>query len=160
MVDVRQIFIVSGADHALMSLKFDVFIGVEGTPVHHLPASVLRGEVPHIFGMVKGVTRHGFFQPSVPELIIGQAPDDFLGEYNDSTGGENISFLKEIQQVFGEKINLEKYTNPLTTKIENSEALILQETSAFSPFLCANYYDLGLSSSATVKIGSIYSENK
>ncbi len=107
-----------------------------------------------------GITKKNGKRPAILVTFYKKNINSFLGEYNDSTGGENISFLKEIQQVFGEKINLEKYTNPLTTKIENSEALILQETSAFSPFLCANYYDLGLSSSATVKIGSIYSENK
>lgn len=83
-----------------------------------------------------------------------------LGSYSDSTSGENISFLKEIQEVFGEKIKLEKYTNPLITKISGEEALVLQEATGFSPFLCGNYYDLGISDSAKAKIGSIYSENQ
>lgn len=105
-----------------------------------------------------GIAKKNGKRPAILVTFYAENINSFLGGYDDSTGGENISFLKEIQQVFGEKIKLSKYTNALTTSIENAEALILQETSGFSPFLCANYYDLGLSSSAKVKIGSIYSE--
>lgn len=107
-----------------------------------------------------GGTKKNGKRPAILATFYEKDINSSLGEYNDSTSGENVSFLKEIQEVFGKKIKLEKYTNSLTTEINSEKALILQEATGFSPFLCANYYDLGISGSAKAKIGSIYSENQ
>ncbi len=105
-----------------------------------------------------GMTKKNGKRPAILVTFYTKNINSFLGGYDDGTSGENISFLNEIQQLFGEKIKLSRYTSALTTNIENDEALILQEATGFSPFLCANYYDLGISSSAKIKIASIYSE--
>lgn len=107
-----------------------------------------------------GGTKKNGKKPAVLATFYNQDLKTALGSYSDTSGGKNISFLKEVQEVFGEKIKLEKYTNSLTGVIENSEALVLQEATGFSPFLCANYYDLGISGSAKVKIGNMHSEEK
>lgn len=83
-----------------------------------------------------------------------------LGDFEDDSEGEKITFLKEIQNYFGKDIKLKKYTNSIFTKINKVQALILQEAQGFSPFLHSAWYDLGLSSSSKVKIADIHSENQ
>ena len=150
--NIREIFVenssgnyTDGKKRKFKKLSKDEFLTVESKK-----QLIISGDA--------GVAKKNGKRPAILVTFYAENINSFLGGYDDSTSGENVSFLKEIQQFFGEKIKLSKYTNALTTSIENNEALILQEATGFSPFLCANYYDLGLSSSAKVKIGSIYSE--
>ena len=55
------------------------------------------------------------------------------------------SFLGEIQRELGKDgvFKLEDYAYELTTKIDGSNALIIQNYEGFSPFLCATLYENG-----------------
>ncbi len=60
------------------------------------------------------------------------------GSYSDST-----SFAGKINQLFGEDINLDKYKYETLSVIENSNALVIQNSIGFSPYLNTNLYDTG-----------------
>ena len=60
---------------------------------------------------------------------------------------EQNSFLGAIQKYFndsGKTYNLQNFSYNLKNQIENLPALVIQNSYGFSPFLCANFYDLGL----------------
>lgn len=78
-----------------------------------------------------------FIQDSDVKKIINSA-----GSYNDSS-----SFLGKIQHLFtcnGKNYYLPDFTCSLENKIEGKNALQLQASTGFSPFLCGNIYDCGL----------------
>lgn len=85
-------------------------------------------------------------------------PQKLLGDYEDDSEGESISFLKEIQKAFGSSISLKNYTPALFTKISGKNAVILQNKNGFNPFIFANYYDLGLKSQADINFESTSTE--
>lgn len=66
------------------------------------------------------------------------------------------SFLGKIQNEFslsdGKKYNLENFSYSLTCSIENSTALIIQNSYGFSPFLIPNIYDAGLKSNCELSV--------
>lgn len=71
--------------------------------------------------------------------------DDF-GSFSDQT-----TFLGQIKKYFAESlpdIELSKYTGSLEERIDNKDALILQNNWVFSPFMVSNIYDTGFSSTS------------
>ncbi len=72
-----------------------------------------------------------------------------LGEY---TSPE--TFLGEVQAAFPGDINLEKFAYDYRQKIDGNSALLVQNDKGFSPFIFANYYDAGISSSNQIILGS------
>ena len=64
------------------------------------------------------------------------------GSWNDST-----SFLGQIQNELGcnGKYNVSKFSYNQVTQINGEQALVIQNTTGFSPFLCPSVYDLGTS---------------
>ena len=83
--------------------------------------------------------------------------DAQTGSYDDSQ-----SFAGKIQRFFNEhtekEIKLSEYAAPRTSSIEGSPALVLQNSSGFSPYICASYYDLGITKDADISL--IYKNNE
>ena len=79
------------------------------------------------------------------------------GSYDDAQ-----SFAGKIQSFFNEhtenKIKISDYSAPRTSTIEGNDALVLQNSTGFSPYLCAAYYDLGITKDADVSL--IYKNNE
>ncbi len=73
------------------------------------------------------------------------------GTYSDSS-----SFLGQIQQYFNKynskKISLSNFSYNLNIQINNEEALVIQNSSGFSPFLNAGIYDAGIVSEAEFSV--------
>lgn len=80
-----------------------------------------------------------------------------MGSYSDSE-----SFLGQIQNYFNsnnkKNYNLEDFAYNLKTSIEDSPALVIQNSSGFSPFINANIYDCGIIENADAYIISKSSE--
>ena len=77
-----------------------------------------------------------FFNDKAADSIL-----DAAGSYKDES-----SFLGKIQQAFGrDKYRLEDFTGRTKIEIEGKTALVLQDSTGFSPFLSAQYYDAGSS---------------
>lgn len=92
-----------------------------------------------------------FYNDFYTEELINQ-----LGSYSDES-----SFLGKIQTFFSQEdksIDLAKYSYELKTNIENYSALIIQNSTKFSPFICAGFYDTGLNSSAELYLISAATE--
>lgn len=83
--------------------------------------------------------------------------DSQTGAYDDEQ-----SFAGKIQKFFNEhtqkEIKLSDYAGPRTGSIEGSDALVLQNSTGFSPYLCASYYDLGITKDADISL--IYKNNE
>lgn len=76
-----------------------------------------------------------FYSPTTATSVITDT-----GNYDD----EN-SFAGQIQSIFANKYSLQKYSYNLLSEIENSPALVIQNSTGFSPYLNTNIYDCGLS---------------
>lgn len=81
-------------------------------------------------------------------------PEEF-GSYDNAD-----SFLGEIQKYFPETINLEKFSYNFFTEINGKTAILIQESTGFSPFAVSKYYDCGISASLDVSLGSPSSAEK
>lgn len=88
-------------------------------------------------------------QSSVDNIILN------TGSYS-----EENSFTGQIQTYFNKykEIDLQSFSYSLSTTIENSKALVLQNNYGFSPFLIANTYDAGVISNIDTSIISKYTE--
>lgn len=67
---------------------------------------------------------------------------------------QKSTFLGKIQEHFGSSADLKKFSYELLTEINGHTALLIQNSSGFSPFACAQYYDCGISEKTDVMIGS------
>ena len=91
-----------------------------------------------------------FSDPTGAEKIINAT-----GSYSDSS-----SFAGKIQAEFSgtgrenaaKSYNLADFTAPLSKKINEETALVIQSASGFSPYLCPDTYDGGLSTDADILI--------
>ena len=100
---------------------------------------------------------------SVPTILItftdSTIPQNIMtacGSYDDAD-----SFLGKIQEEFNKaptKYSLKDYSYPLTKVIEGENALVIQNSYGFSPFLNASLYSLGLNSDSDLSI--IYSSSE
>ena len=88
----------------------------------------------------------------IPSILVtfsfSQGPQAILsaaGSWNDQA-----SFLGQIQKELGSggEYNLAKYAYEMQTTLEGKEALIIQNYTGFSPFLCPCIYDRGLKKEA------------
>lgn len=103
----------------------------------------IRNENKRLFisanaGAVKGTTvLLTFFSPASVNGIISAE-----GSWSDSA-----SFLGQIQNELGcnGKYNVSKFSYNQITKLNGEEALVIQNSTGFSPFLCPTTYDLGTS---------------
>ena len=72
------------------------------------------------------------------------------------------SFAGKIQSFFNshsqKEIKLSDYTTTAESEIDGDSALVLQGSTGFSPYLCAAWYDLGITSDADVSL--IYKNNE
>lgn len=79
------------------------------------------------------------------------------GSYADET-----TFLGKIQKYFNKytqtPLNLQDYSGKTDVTIQNKKALVLQSSSSFSPYLCANIYDCGFISTGIVFVESASKE--
>lgn len=100
-----------------------------------------------------GIQKKNGKKPVILVTFHSDDPESLLGSYDDTSYGENISFLKEVQQHFG-SVKLKNHTWKLFSKINDRKAVVLQGTSGFSPFIFANFYDLGITSNAKVLVGN------
>lgn len=78
-----------------------------------------------------------------------------FGSYEDDN-----SFLGEIQNFFGKHIRLSDFGYDFFTEIDGKSAILIQNSTGFSPFLVAKYYDCGISSDADITLGSTSSSEK
>ncbi len=95
-----------------------------------------------------------FSTPATTEKIINAT-----GSYSDSS-----SFAGKIQAEFSatdretnetstaKTYNLADFTAPLSRKINEDSALVIQSSSGFSPYLCPDTYDGGLSTEADILV--------
>ena len=85
---------------------------------------------------------------NIPTILVTFLSKDSVSKIIDEAGDYNKkeSFLGKIQNYFGNKYKLQDYTYPLKSNIENQDALIIQNTTGFSPFIIANTYDCGTES--------------
>ena len=86
-----------------------------------------------------------FSDASTVDTLISE-----IGSYE-----EQNSFLGAIQKYFndsGKTYNLQNFSYNLKNQIENLPALVIQNSYGFSPFLCANFYDLGLQKDIDLQI--------
>lgn len=96
-----------------------------------------------------GGSRKNSVTPSIIVEFYEDARQSDLGAYT-----EEASFLGKIQKLFGEKINLSKFSyNPITT-LNGKKVLLIQNSTGFSPFIIASRYDLGIISNAAVLLAS------
>ncbi len=72
-----------------------------------------------------------------------------FGSYRDKS-----TFLGEIQALFGTQTDLSAFAYDFFTQLDGETALLLQSGAGFSPFVCAEYYDLGSSAAQDVLVGS------
>ncbi|MBP5519161.1 MAG: DNA polymerase IV [Treponema sp.] len=89
-----------------------------------------------------------FFDNSAPQQI-----ENDLGNYDN----EN-SFLGEIKKELGDEVSKTENNYQKITTIDGQNALIIQDSKGFSPFLCQNIYDSGKKSKADVFVVSQKSE--
>lgn len=93
-----------------------------------------------------------FLSPITTEKIILET-----GNYKDTN-----SFAGKIQLLFNKnnkQYNLENFSYPLATTIENEQALVIQNSEGFSPYLIANNYDCGSNKDIEVSVISKNSKN-
>lgn len=81
------------------------------------------------------------------------------GSYSDSS-----SFAGQIQSLFestetGKNYNLDEYTPDLSQVIDGDPALLIQSPQGFSPYLCPDTYDAGITSDADILIVEATSES-
>ena len=91
-------------------------------------------------------------RPSVLLTFTSSTAADSLisscGSYNDES-----TFFGKIQKDFDRnKYRLEEFTNRQTVEIEGQTALILQDSTGFSPFLSAQYYDVGTAEDSDISV--------
>ncbi len=96
---------------------------------------------------------------SVPSVLLTFTNDAYCTQIIAETGSysDSSSFAGQIQTLFnkgqkGKNYNLADYTPSLSCEIEGDKALLIQSPYGFSPYLCPNTYDGGLSSEADVLI--------
>lgn len=92
-----------------------------------------------------------FNSPTAVQSIILQT-----GSYSDPS-----SFAGNIQQLFNQADNyydLSKFASKTSTRIENEEALIIQSSNSFSPYVLMNVYDCGISTDADLSVISTSTE--
>ncbi len=104
----------------------------------------------------------------IPTIIITFTEDSSLQTVISATGSYDNpeTFAGQIQTYFNSFsqasdssfLELSKFASPLTTQIENQNGLILQNSILFSPYLCANVYDCGITSKVDLFIQSATTE--
>ncbi|MCR5495659.1 MAG: DNA polymerase IV [Treponema sp.] len=102
-----------------------------------------------------GTTRKNSKTPTVILEFTEEINEEIFGSYSDKN-----SFLGQIQEYFGNKVNLQDFSYKLITKINGKNALIIQNSNGFSPFINASRYDLGIVKQASVMIASSTSSEK
>ena len=90
----------------------------------------------------------------IPEILItfkNQNHVDSIINYIGSYNNPN-SYLGKIQSLFSTnyQIDLTEFSYELKTKISDSEALVVQSSQGFSPFMNANLYDCGIKTEGDV----------
>ena len=94
----------------------------------------------------------------IPGILITFTSDSEVSSIISATGSYNnpSSFAGKIQEYFNSKnsrnIDLSKFSYNLENNIENSKALVLQNSTGFSPYLCAYIYDCGIITTADVSV--------
>jgi len=83
----------------------------------------------------------------IPSILVTFNSSNAVNLIIEKTGSYSNSktFAGKIQNKFGNQFDLEKYAYPLSAEIENSPALVIQNSIGFSPYLNKNVYDFGLS---------------
>lgn len=96
----------------------------------------------------------------IPTILVTFSNTNSVDSIITKTGSysDTESFAGKIQTLFTGKensnvnYNLTEYTHNLSTTVNGEKALILQSSVFFSPYLCANIYDCGITTQADVFI--------
>lgn len=100
----------------------------------------------------------------IPTILITFLSPQSISNIIDATGNylNPETFAGKIQSYFNtytnQTLNLQDYSYNLEIEVENEKALVLQNSILFSPYLCANIYDCGLSSLADVFVKNASSD--
>lgn len=97
----------------------------------------------------------------IPKIIV--TFNKTIQENDFGTYESEDSFLGQIQKAFkkyNSQISLKDYSTSLFKMIEGEKALVIQDNIPFSPFLCANLYDFGLSKQNDAYVINKSSEEK
>ncbi len=100
---------------------------------------------------------------SVPTILLTFTDGSTPTRIQSATGSydQADTFAGKIQQLFNKaaiKYSLADYAFSLTTSIEGENALVIQNSYGFSPYLSANLYDCGLNKDADFSVISASSE--
>lgn len=95
----------------------------------------------------------------IPLVLVTFTDETYAAQIINSSGNYSnpSTYFGQLQSLFdsnssGKKYKLADYTGSLTCTIESSNALVIQNSTGFSPYLCADTYDGGLSSDADILI--------
>ena len=112
------------------------------------------------FSKTAGTTKTNNKIPSI--LIEFNSEINFISEIG--SFDDKNTFLGKIQDYFGSesdtKPKLSNYSYDFSVQMNNKQMLLIQSGTGFSPFLCANQYDLGQDSNCDVKIINKYSSTQ
>lgn len=106
----------------------------------------------------------GRINEKTPAVLVTFNSKSSLSQITLQTGSYDNpeSFAGKIQKFFNEhsqkELKLSLYSSDFTSSIEGQDALLLQNSSGFSPYLCASYYDLGITKDADISL--IYKNNE